>query len=173
MLPILFHAGVSGWTRGRHGRRCHLIRSPGSLILDVRALPGKTSDDSWLGNALTDPAKGKNRPPGPEERRGRRDLFPIIAQEILREDGRAEKLKRGADEALGDGWIGNRYSGQALPCFRPAVHSIQLGRFISVAQAGGRPRHCGHVANVQNYIEVKLESDRRSRLPHEAPRSSS
>jgi hypothetical protein len=66
------------------------------------------ADDSWLGNALTDPAKGKNRPPGPEERRGRKDLFPIIAQEILREDDRASKLKRGADEALGDGWIGNR-----------------------------------------------------------------
>lgn len=68
--------------------------------------PGVPADDSWLGHALIDPAKGKAHPPGPEQRRGRKDLVEIFTQGILRDPARVELLKRGADP-LADAWCGH------------------------------------------------------------------
>lgn len=66
------------------------------------------ADDSWLGHMKVDPAKGKARPMGPEERRGRRDLGEVFNQGILREpkERQAELLRRGTDK-MEDGWIGH------------------------------------------------------------------
>jgi hypothetical protein len=42
-------------------------------VLHART-PGLPSDDSWMGNGLINPSKGKAAVPGPEQRRGRKDL---------------------------------------------------------------------------------------------------
>ncbi len=67
------------------------------------------SDDSWLGNHLIDPARGKGHPPGPEELRGRRDLGDVFSQSILRElaPRKFDLLRKGVDP-LSDGWVGHK-----------------------------------------------------------------
>lgn len=55
---------------------------------------GAPSSDAWLGNIQIDPAKGKGHAAAdPASMRGRADLFAILQQQILQENGgKSQKL---------------------------------------------------------------------------------
>ena len=65
-----------------HQPDVHAGRKDLFTVLDMQH-PARPSDDAWMGNMLVDPARGKARAAGPEERMGRKDLFDLMQQKIL------------------------------------------------------------------------------------------
>eukprot|EP00878_Enallax_costatus_P026513 GHUV01028455.1.p1 GENE.GHUV01028455.1~~GHUV01028455.1.p1 ORF type:complete len:398 (+),score=120.36 GHUV01028455.1:1175-2368(+) len=67
----------------------------------AQTTPGLPTEDAWLGNISIDPAKGKGHAADPSTLRGRSDLFAVMQQKPMSQNG-----SKTAAEA--DAWIGNR-----------------------------------------------------------------
>lgn len=87
-------------------------------VLFCAAPSGRPAEDAWLGNISIDPSKGKGHAADPSSLRGRADLFAIMQQKALQQNGSsgcANDSSRTAAEA--DAWIGNR-CGVCMACIQ-------------------------------------------------------